>query len=146
MEGITYYESPVFELKRFIKNKGYMIGDDSGKKDCNSIDDRAVSIFKERPWQEQPHSKMGWWEKFTTPELPKDYHIANLWIKDANNIWKTGAIINKKWKFHIFGKQFLEEMRCFANDIFSEFKIPIEIELVQENLRTEYKKGRFGSD
>ena len=123
---ISLYESPVYDIAKSLREKGYKIASREGIRRKKPTPD-SVGILEEREPIKKNFLGIPFKKKL------RAYHIATLWIHNE----PRKAIEDKTWILQVNGKENIEKLEKAIKELSIPYKVKVKVELVNENPKQE---------
>jgi len=114
--GVSYYESPVYGVAKYLRAKGYEIADCLGIR-VREPSKNVIGILKPRP----PVVRF-----FFFRVKQRALFLGVLWFT------KRGATPEKLWILDVYGRENIQEMTELTEKLSQEFSVDIRLNLDDE--------------
>jgi len=124
--GVSYYESPVFAVAKFLRERGYEIADCIGMR-TYTPNRAGIGILKPKPPVERRFLF------FRLKVEQRALFIGVLWFDNK----PRGAKLDKTWILEVNGREYVQELIELAKELAKIHSKDIRVVLKQENSKLE---------
>ncbi|MDO8459518.1 MAG: hypothetical protein Q7S74_00245 [Nanoarchaeota archaeon] len=122
---VSFYESPVYQIVKQIKEEGYLPASINGAKldESDSPSHSGVGILKSRP-----PIKQGLLGFLGIETRQRALHLGTIWLEND----RLGAKSDSNWKLEAYGRESFSELKEFMGDMSSKYNVKIDSILSRE--------------